>query len=155
MVCLSITSLLLCVPGKTNFFCLCFNTSTITSVHTKKHVTNIPQHIMMTSFNEKWNPFCVSLSFSLWIFLLCAPIWFSSALGFVWLNFSIAFESTKQLRKQINDKTVHTYPASISDYSFTLFTPTSYIYTPWKCQKTFGFRTFSGGIEIGHWREKG
>ena len=30
----------------------------------------------------------------------------------------------------------------------------SYFYTPWKRQKTFGFLTFSGGIEMGHWREK-
>ena len=31
----------------------------------------------------------------------------------------------------------------------------SYFYTPWKRQKTKGFLTFLGGIEIGHWREKG
>ena len=31
----------------------------------------------------------------------------------------------------------------------------SHFYTPWKYQKTFGFMTFSGSIEIGHLREKG
>ena len=28
-------------------------------------------------------------------------------------------------------------------------------YTPWKRQKTFGFLTFSGGIESEHWPEMG
>ena len=37
----------------------------------------------------------------------------------------------------------------------TLFMPVFYFYTPWKCQKTKGFLTFSGGLEIGHWRKKG
>ena len=31
----------------------------------------------------------------------------------------------------------------------------SHFYTPWKRQKTKGFLTFSGGIEMRHWREKG
>ena len=34
----------------------------------------------------------------------------------------------------------------------TLFKPKSYFYTPWKRQKTFGFLTISGGIEIGYWK---
>ena len=29
----------------------------------------------------------------------------------------------------------------------THFSPVSHFYTPWKRQKTFGFLTFSGGIE--------
>ena len=33
----------------------------------------------------------------------------------------------------------------------THFSPVSHFYTPWKCQKTFGFLTFSGGIEMWHW----
>ena len=28
------------------------------------------------------------------------------------------------------------------------FSPVSHFYTPWKRQKTFGFLTFSGGIEM-------
>ena len=39
--------------------------------------------------------------------------------------------------------------------NLTLFTPMSHFYIPWKRYKTFGFLTFSGGTEIGHWREKG
>ena len=35
-----------------------------------------------------------------------------------------------------------------------LFTLMFHFYTPWKHQKTKSFLTFSGGIEIGHWREK-
>ena len=31
----------------------------------------------------------------------------------------------------------------------------SYYYTPWKRQKAVGFLKFSGGIEMGHWSEKG
>ena len=31
----------------------------------------------------------------------------------------------------------------------------SHFYTPWKRQKTFSFLTFSVGIEMEHWREKG
>ena len=34
-------------------------------------------------------------------------------------------------------------------------TPMSYYHTPRKRQKTESFPTFSGGIEMGHWREKG
>ena len=30
----------------------------------------------------------------------------------------------------------------------TYFSPMSYFYTPWKLQKTYGFLTFSGGIEM-------
>ena len=30
-----------------------------------------------------------------------------------------------------------------------------YFYTPWKRQKTFGFLTFSGGIEIEYWARMG
>ena len=33
--------------------------------------------------------------------------------------------------------------------------PMSHFYTPWKRQKTFGFLTFSGGIEMGHWTKMG
>ena len=33
--------------------------------------------------------------------------------------------------------------------------PVSHFYTPWKRQKTFGFLTFSGGIEMWHWTKMG
>ena len=33
----------------------------------------------------------------------------------------------------------------------TQFSPVSHFYTPWKRQKTKGFLTFSGGIEMWHW----
>ena len=36
----------------------------------------------------------------------------------------------------------------ISPLTFNHFSPVSHFYTPWKCQKTFGFLTFSGGIEM-------
>ena len=37
----------------------------------------------------------------------------------------------------------------------THFNLVSHFYTPWKRQKTFGFLTFSGGIEIWHWTKMG
>ena len=33
----------------------------------------------------------------------------------------------------------------------THFSPVSHFYTPWKRQETFGFLTFSGGMEMWHW----
>ena len=30
-----------------------------------------------------------------------------------------------------------------------------HFYTPWKCQKTKGFLTFSGGVEMEHWPNMG
>ena len=35
--------------------------------------------------------------------------------------------------------------------TFNPFSPMSHFYTPWKRQKTYGFLTFSGGIEMWHW----
>ena len=32
----------------------------------------------------------------------------------------------------------------------THFSPVSHFYTPWKPQRTYGFLTFSGGVEIWH-----
>ena len=42
---------------------------------------------------------------------------------------------------------------SISWFSVLLthFSPVSHFYAPWKRQKTKGFLTFSGGIEMWHW----
>ena len=37
----------------------------------------------------------------------------------------------------------------------THFSPVSHFYTLWKRQKTFGFLTFSGGIEMWHWTKMG
>ena len=39
----------------------------------------------------------------------------------------------------------------LSQYKLTHFSPVSHFYTPWKRQKTKGFLTFSGGIEMWHW----
>ena len=39
--------------------------------------------------------------------------------------------------------------------TLTLFTLMTHLYTSWNRQKTFGFLTLSGGIEMRHWREKG
>ena len=39
--------------------------------------------------------------------------------------------------------------------SLTYFSPVSHFCTPWKRQKTFGFLTFSGGIEMWHWTKMG
>ena len=39
--------------------------------------------------------------------------------------------------------------------TLTHFSPVSHFYTPWKHQKTFGFLTFSGGIEMWHWTKMG
>ena len=34
------------------------------------------------------------------------------------------------------------------------FSPMLHFYTPWKRQKTIGFLTFSGGIEMWHWTKR-
>ena len=45
---------------------------------------------------------------------------------------------------------------TITSYEqLTLFTPNVLLPYPWKRQKAKGFLTFSGGIEMGHWREMG
>ena len=35
--------------------------------------------------------------------------------------------------------------------SLTHFSSMFHFYTPWSCQKIFGFLTYSGGIEMEHW----
>ena len=40
-------------------------------------------------------------------------------------------------------------------YFLTNFSPVSHLYTLWKRQKTKGFLTFSGGIEMWHWTKMG
>ena len=50
-----------------------------------------------------------------------------------------------------NYPTVSKYPK----YSLTHFSPMSHFYTPWKRQKTYGFLTFSGGMEMWHWTKIG
>ena len=40
-------------------------------------------------------------------------------------------------------------------YYVTHFKPMFNFYTPWKLQKTWGFLTFSGGVEMKQWLEKG
>ena len=40
-------------------------------------------------------------------------------------------------------------------FSLTHFSSVSHFYTPWKRQKTFGFLTFSGGMEMWHWTKMG
>ena len=40
-------------------------------------------------------------------------------------------------------------------FLLTHFSPVSHFYTPWKRQKTKGFLTFSGGIEMWHWAKMG
>ena len=42
-----------------------------------------------------------------------------------------------------------------SNILLTHFSPVSHFHTPWKRQKTKGFRTFSGGIEMWHWTKMG
>ena len=37
----------------------------------------------------------------------------------------------------------------------THFSPVPHFYTPWKRQKTFGFLTFSGGLEMWRWTKMG
>ena len=39
--------------------------------------------------------------------------------------------------------------------TLTYFSPAWHFYTPWKCQKTFGFLTFSRGIEMWNWTKMG
>ena len=40
-------------------------------------------------------------------------------------------------------------------WTFIHFSSMSHFYTPWKRQKTIGFLTFSGGIEMWHWTKLG
>ena len=42
-----------------------------------------------------------------------------------------------------------------SSIYLTHFSPVLHFYTPWKRQKTFGFLTSSGGIEMWHWTKTG
>ena len=42
-----------------------------------------------------------------------------------------------------------------TSYKVTHCSPVSHFYTLWKRQKTFGFLTFSGGIEMWHWTKMG
>ena len=64
----------------------------------------------------------------------------------IFLAISYADNFNKSSEKLTNNKQITTI--------LTLFTPMSHFYTPRK-QKTKGFMTFSGGIEIGYWCEKG
>ena len=41
------------------------------------------------------------------------------------------------------------------NWFLTHYSPVSHFYTPWKRQETFGFLTFSGGIEMWHWTKMG
>ena len=43
----------------------------------------------------------------------------------------------------------------VSSMILTHFSPMLHLYTPWKCQKSIGFLTFSGGIEMWHWTKMG
>ena len=47
------------------------------------------------------------------------------------------------------------YTPEIWSMVLTHFSPVSQSYTPWKRQKTKGFLTFSGGIEMWHWTKMG
>ena len=40
-------------------------------------------------------------------------------------------------------------------FSLTHFSPVSHLYIPWKRQKSKGFLTFSGSIEMWHWTKMG
>ena len=46
------------------------------------------------------------------------------------------------------------HESKIAEYSLTHFNPMFYFCTPCKRQKTFGFLTFSGEIEMEHWANK-
>ena len=64
----------------------------------------------------------------------------------------------------LNKKWINPFHANVA-FQYPLKTSenlTGLFYTPWKHQKTkgiekdwWGFLSFSGGIEMGHWREKG
>ena len=64
--------------------------------------------------------------------------------------------------KVVTVMSVFTYPniklliPELSAYrKFTHFRTMFHFYTPWKCQKTFGFLTFLGGIEMEYWTRLG
>ena len=46
------------------------------------------------------------------------------------------------------------HESKIAEYSLTHFNPMFYFCIPCKRQKTFGFLTFSGEIEMEHWANK-
>ena len=56
---------------------------------------------------------------------------------------------TRKLEKYCCRWLLYFCPSEI--YSLTHFSPVSHFYTPWKRQRTFGFLTFSGGIEMWRW----
>ena len=53
----------------------------------------------------------------------------------------------------VREEKRHTWPNCF--ISLANFSPMSHFYTPWKRQKTYGFLTFSGDIEMWHWTKMG
>ena len=49
----------------------------------------------------------------------------------------------------------NTFWIHFKTFWLTHFSPMPHFYTPWKRQKTYGFLTFSGGIEMWHWTKIG
>ena len=70
------------------------------------------------------------------------------------INDSIVYDSSK-VEQNGNWMILKTNYGSRLVRTLTHFSPISQFYTPWKRQKTFGFLTFSGGIEMWHWTKMG
>ena len=61
--------------------------------------------------------------------------------GKKWQNFEISYENSSY----------YELSASVLNH----FSAVLHFYTPWKRQKTFGFLTFSWGMEMWHWTKMG
>ena len=73
--------------------------------------------------------------------------------------FSVFNEDTKMkvIEILVNGSNVSTvnFEHVFVEREITHFSPVSHFYIPWKRQTTFGFLTFSGGIEMRHWTKMG
>ena len=61
----------------------------------------------------------------------------------------------KHFLKKWKDDSNRPIKRKMEEAHLTHFTSIFLFYTPWKCHKTFGFLTFSRGIEMKHWRKMG
>ena len=74
-----------------------------------------------------------------------------------WLIWLAVPKVLEQEHILLNDVWLHWYAKTCgtSFTSLTHFSPVPHFYTPWKRQKTKGFLTFSGVIEMWHWTKMG
>ena len=88
----------------------------------------------------------VEFNFQARAFVSFCTINASSTSYYVYFTFSHVIE--KKLLSKIMNVTIKVIILLL------YFNPMLHFYAPWKCQKTFGFLTFSEGIVMEHWTNK-